>query len=105
MTPATIRLCRRIAASRSARSAGPARLEPKTTRAFASPDDGVSAEGVGIGGSEEVVVAVAFLDVSSLGLRPRGAFGEGAGTSSVAVVGGSSGFASGIGWGSRMMLS
>lgn len=69
------------------------------TRALASPDNGVEADGVGIGGEDEGA-AVAFLDVSSLGLRPRGVFEEGDGASSDIDVGGASGFSSGIGWGS-----
>jgi hypothetical protein len=99
MTPAISLLLLRMAANRSARSAGPERLEPKTTRALASAVDGVVSDGVGIGG-DEATEAVAVLDSSSLGLRPRGSAGEGAGASSVVDVGGSSGFSFGIGCGS-----
>lgn len=73
-------------------------------RACAGAEGGAVADGVGTGGEEEDAV-VAVLDFSSLGLRPRGALDEVAGASSVDDVGGSSGFSSGIGCGSLIMLS
>ena len=95
--PATLVLRLRTAAKRSALSMGPARRDPKTTRAFSSAEDG---GGVGEGGTVAAVAAAAmslvFLGGGFLTVV-RGDLGE--------DVGGCSGFTSGTGCGFLRMDS